>query len=77
MKKIPNTNCIQSFFLCAQCVAEKPDDQSPAEWARFNVGWTQLGLQIWCVRHDINVCHIDFAGHKFNANATAHSTNKN
>jgi hypothetical protein len=29
-----------------------------AEWARLNVGQTPNGLQIWCIRHDLNVLHL-------------------
>jgi hypothetical protein len=37
---------------------------SPADYARFAVGWTQQGLQVWCNRHNVNVLHIDFEGHQ-------------
>jgi predicted oxidoreductase len=29
---------------------ERPEDKSPREWAQIEVGWTAIGLQIWCKR---------------------------
>jgi hypothetical protein len=69
-RAIPVTLEIGAYFQCALCVQEKPPDQSPKEWARFNVGWTKLGLQVWCVRHECNVIHIDFEGQKHPADTT-------
>lgn len=68
---IPNTNEIGSFFHCARCLNEKPDGVSPRDWARLEVGWTQLGVQIWCVRHESNVAHIDFRDAQIGINSTA------
>jgi hypothetical protein len=69
-RDIPNTNEIAAYMHCGKCLEEKPPDQSPQEWAQLEVGWTQLGLQVWCKRHDCNVCHIDFEGQKHPANTT-------
>ncbi len=33
----------------------------------FEVGFTSLGIQIWCIRHNINVCHIDFEDNQLSA----------
>jgi hypothetical protein len=66
-----NENEIVAFQHCAKCLAELPPGTSPREWARFEFGWTMRGLQVWCVRHECNVLHIDFEGHKHPANATA------
>ncbi len=55
---------IGTFFHCAKCLAEKPDDISPRDWSMLEVGWTRKGIQIWCKRHDINVMHLDFMGQK-------------
>jgi cyclophilin family peptidyl-prolyl cis-trans isomerase len=46
------------FINCPQCVEELPDGQSPAEWARLNVGLTAEGVQVWCVHHDVQVVQI-------------------
>ena len=50
---------------------EIPEGQSPQEYTNYDVGWTEMGLQIWCVRHDCNVVNIDFEGHQHPANETA------
>jgi hypothetical protein len=57
-------NRIEQFFHCRRCMEEKPDDQSPRQWARIEAGWTDKGFQVWCVRHDINIADIDFMGQK-------------
>jgi hypothetical protein len=69
-RDIPNTNEIQMYMHCAQCLEEKPADKSPQEWSQNEVGWTTIGLQVWCKRHGCNVCHVDFEGHKHPANTT-------
>ena len=53
-------NSIAAYFHCALCLAECPSYMSAAEFARFAVGRTAYGLQIWCVRHNMNVYHLDF-----------------
>lgn len=40
------------------------------DYARLNVGFTPVGLQVWCVRHDCNVLHVDFEGYKHPGNQT-------
>jgi hypothetical protein len=62
---------IVKFFHCGRCLDERPSDQSPREWARLSVGWTKQGFQVWCYRHECNVMHIDFQGHKHPANTDA------
>lgn len=61
------TNHIKMFFHCADCLEELPEGQSPADWARLAVGWTEVGLQVWCNRHEANIIHIHFDGQKHNA----------
>lgn len=74
-KTLGNLNEITSFIHCALCITEvlasrhTGQPASPAEYQRLQVGWTTLGLQIWCRRHDVNVMHIDFEGHKHPANS--------
>jgi len=70
-RHIPNTNEIKLFFHCAHCLSERPEDQSPRDWASLEVGFTVLGVQVWCKRHEINVAHIDFQGHKHPANCAS------
>lgn len=55
---------IKLFFHCANCAKDKPDDMSPREWARMECGWTKEGFQVWCLRCDHNVVHVDFRGAK-------------
>ncbi len=55
---------IKMYMHCTKCIRERPSDIAPRDWARLNVGWTEQGLQIWCVRHNINVAHIDLQGNK-------------
>lgn len=69
-RKIPNTNKITAFFQCGKCLNELPVGESPMSYARQSTGWTKLGLQIWCVRHDCNIIHIDFQGQKVAINTT-------
>lgn len=52
-------NQIVSFWHCKQCLIEKPSNTSARDWARLEVGTTANGsLQIYCVRHDINVLYV-------------------
>jgi hypothetical protein len=52
---------IVAFMHCADCLAEKPDGISPKDWARLSVGYTSTGMQVWCVRHEINIVHVEWA----------------
>lgn len=70
-RSIPNTNEIGSFFHCSRCMHELPSGVSPREWAQLEVGFTTLGIQVWCKRHEVNVIHIDFEGCKHPANLGA------
>ena len=72
-REIPTTNEIKAFMHCKRCLSEMPDGTSPREWAKLEVGWTDLGLQVWCMRHDINVMHVDFEGQTHPANLGAPS----
>ena len=70
---ISNTREIGGFLHCGLCLKEKASSVSAKEYARLEVGWTKAGLQVWCVRHDVNVIHLDFEGQKHPANTTARS----
>jgi len=77
-KKEFNENNIVQFIHCILCIKEGiPRDESPETWARFSVGWTIEGLQVWCVRHKSNILHIDFQGKKHPADMTRIPTPKN
>jgi len=60
--EVPNTNEIEMYFHCALCLEEKPGNESPMSWQRIQVGFTKWGVQVWCVRHDCNIAHVDFQG---------------
>ena len=40
------------FLHCKTCMAEKPPNVSPAEYGRYNIGFTEYGIEIWCMRHE-------------------------
>ncbi len=50
---------IKAYMHCKKCLDEL-DEEVPAQIA---VGWTPVGIQIWCERHELNIIHIDFEGH--------------
>ena len=69
-----NTLEIGQFIHCGLCIEEwdtgKAVGESPQSYARFSVGWTKLGFQVWCNRHEANVLHVDFEGVQHRANTT-------
>jgi hypothetical protein len=69
-REIPNTLQIGLYIHCGKCLKEMPAGTSPKEWNRLQVGWTPMGLQVWCVRHNCNVMHIDLEGQMHPANTT-------
>lgn len=54
-------NEIFRYCHCKKCLEEMPPGTSPRDWARLSVGITAEGLQVWCVRHDVNVGHFRWA----------------
>ena len=68
--QIPNNNNIEAFIHCSRCIHEIPEGIAPREWAELEVGWTILGIQVWCRRHEVNVLHMDFEGHKHPATSS-------
>ncbi len=65
---IPVTNEIVQFMHCARCLPYKPPAMSARDWANLEVGFTTLGLQVWCIRCNVNVVHVDFQGRQHPAN---------
>lgn len=56
-----SANCEIGMYLhCGECLKERPKSVSPQEFASLEVGFTKIGLQVWCSQHMLNVCHIDF-----------------
>ena len=68
---IESTLSITAYMHCKQCVNELPEGTSPQEYSSLEVGWTKRGLQVWCFRHKVNVCHIDFEDARHPANDQA------
>lgn len=71
---LTNERAIEGFIHCGLCGADRPRGPhgiAPRHYARLEVGFTERGLQIWCVRHDCNVMHIDFQGACHPANTRA------
>jgi hypothetical protein len=63
---LDTSNQIDTYLHCALCVHDviegRAPGQSPASYSNYVVGWTPRGLQMWCNRHNCNVCNIDFEG---------------
>ena len=68
--QLTSDNQIESFFHCRQCIEKMPEGVSPEEWSHLEVGFTPLGIQVWCIRHGCNVVSIDFEGHRHPAITT-------
>jgi len=66
---VPNTNEIIQHLHCGQCLIEIAERQKFIEQC-LEVGWTKLGIQVWCKRHNMNLLHIDFEGQRHPANTT-------
>ena len=69
-RPITNAKAILLFIHCKTCLMSLPAGQSPATFQDLEVGWTDVGLQVWCRRHDTNVLHVDFGGARHHANTT-------
>lgn len=68
-KPVPSSEKeILTYFHCVLCFNEKPANVSPQEYQQIEAGFTPLGLQVWCRRHDCNIIHISFEGQKHLAN---------
>lgn len=78
MKKrtITNAHAINVFLHCGLCLQQLPKDESPKSYQRLSIGYTPLGLQVWCVRHECNVMHVDFQGQQHPANTTRNAKKK-
>lgn len=70
MSGIPNSNNIFQYLHCGLCIEEIPKGTSPRAWSQLEVGMTDIGLQVWCKRHECNVVHIDFEGETHPANTS-------
>jgi len=73
MRDISGEKKIEQFLHCGKCLDEwkLTSGISPQEFQRISVGWTVVGFQIWCNRHDCNILHVDFEGVTHPANTCA------
>lgn len=55
---------IHTHIHCAMCCEEVPEGVSMQEWNLREIGFTDLGIQVWCMRHNCNILHLDFDGQK-------------
>ena len=74
-RPIPNTKEILAYLHCGLCIDSRPDGISHRDFASLEVGYTDIGLKIWCKRHEVNVFHIDFEGRKHPANTSLKRAN--
>jgi hypothetical protein len=49
---------MRMFIHCTKCIEEKPSHASPSEWVRLEMGITESGILVWCLRHNQEVAHI-------------------
>ena len=70
-----------SNIVCNKCVEElstlSSTDTSLKNYVKFEVGFTSLGIQIWCIRHNINVCHVNFDNNELSADFRCLELNNN
>ena len=61
-------NNIKEPVVCETCFKEYQNLQNPditlRDYVKVDVGFTQIGIQVWCQRHEKNICHIDFRGNR-------------
>ncbi len=62
VKNAPRESKIITFLHCAMCLEEVPEGMSASDYAHVEMGFTPEGIQLWCLRHNANVVHLDFEG---------------
>ncbi|MAH47432.1 hypothetical protein CMI37_16530 [Candidatus Pacearchaeota archaeon] len=71
---ISNELQVGAFLHCGLCLEEwrlhHAGKISPKGYCRQQAGWTKQGIQVWCNRHDVNILHVDFGGHRRRANTS-------
>lgn len=64
-------NSIKQQVVCSKCESEYmagyTDASSLQNYSKLDIGFSDIGIQVWCHRHDVNVVHIDFDGNKLQA----------
>ena len=68
----PDNNHILTYIHCSKCIQEVSEsrNESPESYARYSIGWSIWGIQLFCNRHRINIIHIDFEGNRFPSSST-------
>ena len=55
-------------IVCEACLKEYKNLDNPdialRDYVKVDVGFTRIGIQVWCQRHEKNICHIDFGGNR-------------
>ena len=54
---IKRGNRIGTYWHCKKCCAENL-------YPNIAVGFTDVGFQVWCENHNINMVHYDLCGNK-------------
>ena len=61
-------NHIKEPIVCSACLDEfaagQTDKATIRDYVSLDIGFTDTGLQIWCRRHDRNICVLDFDGYQ-------------
>jgi hypothetical protein len=58
-------HAILRFTYCRQCMKDLEHinrvkaPQSIRDYSKLECGWTEFGFQLWCIRHNKNILHID------------------
>ena len=55
----PVVSDIKLFMHCKKCCEEKPDNVSTQEYSWIEVGKTETGIQVWCIRHNEQVTNFN------------------
>ena len=58
--KNENMNEITTYFHCQKCVDGGMNPQSFRESTNVSVGFSEIGIQVWCERHQEEVLHLNF-----------------
>jgi len=74
MEKLANTLRITSLIHCKLCLDEFLKDGDVMipinNMQQITIGYTKIGIQIWCNRHQCNILNIDFEGQQHPENLT-------
>jgi len=55
---------IHMYINCKKCLDELPENESPESYKRLDVGHTDKGIAIICIRHNCLVTHFEYVGKK-------------